>query len=116
MSNRACVAFAAGGWILFPRGEEASGEPGWRLLWSAPRKPRRQHSELTVPTRPAFLFLLGTHLSPTVTPFYSCPSLRSCRWHLSWVRLPRSRAWHLVYEGHAVRETKTGLGQLLDSC
>lgn len=68
MSNRACVAFAAGGWILLPRGGEASGEPGWRLLWSAPRKSRRQHSELTVPTRPAFLFLLGTHLSPTVTP------------------------------------------------
>lgn len=111
MSNWARVAFAARGWILLPRGGEAPGGPGGRLLWSTPRKCCHRHSRLTVPTRPAFLLLLGTHLSPTMTPFSSCPRLRPCRWHLSWVGFPGSRAWPLIYQGRAVRETETGVGQ-----
>lgn len=96
---------------MLPRGGEAPGGPGGRLLWSTPRKCCHRHSRLTVPTRPAFLLLLGTHLSPTMTPFSSCPRLRPCRWHLSWVGFPGSRAWHLIYQGRAARETETGVGQ-----
>lgn len=46
-----------------------------------------------------------------MTPFSSCPRLRPCRWHLSWVGFPGSRAWHLIYQGRAARETETGAGQ-----